>query len=105
MISWYQLRDNTKISLEVDTYWAWNAGVEPIALITENAERIRMIHLKDGLLGGQGRSLGSGAAPVREVLAAARRLSMLPVVESEGLDPTGREEVQRCMDFLKSVEA
>ena len=105
VISWYQLRDNTKISLEVDTYWAWNAGVEPIALITENAERIRMIHLKDGLLGGQGRSLGSGAAPVREVLAAARRLSMLPVVESEGLDPTGREEVQRCMDFLKSVEA
>ena len=36
--------------------------------------------------------------------AAAKRLGMLPVVESEGLDPTGIEEVQRCMDFLKTVK-
>ncbi len=105
ILSWYELRDNTSIDLEVDTYWAWNAGLDPVKLIEENAERIKMIHLKDGLSGGIGRSLGSGAAPVKEVLAAARRLSMLPVVESEGLDPTGVEEVQRCMDFLRKTEA
>ena len=104
IISWYELRDNTNIMLEVDTYWAWNAGVDPVKLITDNADRIKMIHLKDGLEGGIGRSLGSGNAPVREVLATARKLAMLPVVESEGLDPTGEEEVQRCMDFLRSVE-
>ena len=71
----------------------------------ENVDRVKVIHLKDGLRGGIGKSLGSGEAPVREVIAAARRLSMLPVVESEGLDPTGIEEVQRCMDFLKTVKA
>ena len=26
------------------------------------------------------------------------------VVESEGLDPTGLEEVKRCIDFLKAQE-
>ena len=104
IISWYELRDNTSIDLEVDTYWAWNAGVDPITLVEENVERIKMIHLKDGLSGGIGRSLGSGEAPVAEVLKMARRLELLPVVESEGLDPTGAEEVQRCMDFLKKAE-
>ena len=105
ILSWYELRDRTNVDLEVDTYWAWNAGLDPVSLIEENAERIKMIHLKDGLLGGVGRSLGSGNAPVEKVLSTARRLSMLPVVESEGLDPTGKEEVQRCMDFLRKVEA
>ena len=105
IISWFELRDNTKIDLEIDTYWAFNAGRDPVALMEENADRVKVIHLKDGLRGGIGKSLGSGEAPVREVIAAARRLSMLPVVESEGLDPTGIEEVQRCMDFLKTVKA
>ena len=104
IISWYQLRDNTEIDLEVDTYWAWNAGVEPTELLCENADRIRMIHLKDGLLGGVGRSLGLGDAPVKAVMETAKRLSMLAVVESEGLDPTGKEEVQRCIDFLKKTD-
>ena len=104
IVSWFELRDNTKISLEIDTYWAWNADRDPIALLNENTDRVKVIHLKDGFKGGIGKSLGSGEAPVREVLATARKLGMLPVVESEGLDPTGIEEVQRCMDFLRSVE-
>jgi hypothetical protein len=27
------------------------------------------------------------------------------IIESEGLDPTGLEEVKRCIDFLKANEA
>ena len=27
------------------------------------------------------------------------------VVESEGLDPTGKEEVKRCIDYLKTLDA
>ena len=104
VVSWFELRDNTNINLEIDTYWAWNAGRDPIALLRENADRVRVIHLKDGLEGGIGRSLGSGNAPVKAVLATARELGMFPVVESEGLDPTGAGEVGRCMDYLKEIE-
>lgn len=99
-----ELRTRTDIDFEIDTYWAWNAGKDPVALMEEMKDRVHVIHLKDGLEGGIGRSLGSGNAPVKEVLAAARRLGIFPVVESEGLDPTGAEEVGRCMDYLKEIE-
>ena len=38
------------------------------------------------------------AAVLEKAIATGRTI----VVESEGLDPTGAEEVQRCMDYLKS---
>ena len=46
-------------------------------------------------------SLGSGAAPLREVMAKAKDMNLLSIVESEGLDPTGPEEIARCAEFLK----
>ncbi len=104
MISWYELRDNTAVELEVDTYWAWNACVDPVELLKNNSNRISLIHVKDGLAGGIGRSLGMGEAPVSLVLDTAKELGMMPIVESEGLYPTGREEVQRCIEFLKKYE-
>ena len=38
--------------LELDTYWAAFAGVDPAALIRELGDRIHLLHLKDGLLPG-----------------------------------------------------
>ena len=46
-------------------------------------------------------ALGEGSAAVRDVMAKAKDLGLLMVVESEGLNPTGLEEVKRCADFLK----
>ena len=65
-------------------------------------DRITTIHLKDGFKNGEGKSLGQGTAPVAAVLEKAIATGRTIVVESEGLDPTGAEEVQRCMDYLKS---
>ena len=49
-------------------------------------------------------SLGQGIAPVAEVRKAALELGLDMVVESEGLEPTGMEEVKRCIDFLKAED-
>ena len=49
--------------------------------------------------------IGSGDAPVEAVRAWAIANNVLMVIESEGLDPTGPEEVKRCIDFLRSLEA
>ena len=49
-------------------------------------------------------SLGQGIAPVAQVRQAAIQLGLEMVVESEGLEPTGLEEVRRCMDFLRSQD-
>ena len=42
-----------------------------------------------------------------EVLAVRQKaleLGLLMVIESEGQDPTGEEEVGRCISFLASLE-
>ncbi len=111
-----ELIANTDICLEFDTFWLFNAGIDPVAYCEAHKDRIRMIHIKDGNppdtlrdfetanKGVEGRSLGSGKAPVCAVHEWAKKNGVLMVVESEGLQPTGIEEVQRCMDFLRSLE-
>ena len=76
-----------------------------MAFLKEHKDRISVIHLKDGIGGHEGKSLGLGKAPVLQVRETAIALGMEMVVESEGLEPTGLEEVKRCIDFLKEVDA
>lgn len=99
-----EIERRTDIDFEIDTFWAFNAGVDPIALLDRLKARVNVIHLKDGLKGGIGRSLGLGEAPVADVRKKALERGLTIVVESENLDPNGIEEVRRCMDYLKSLE-
>lgn len=96
----YELEKKTKINFEIDTYWAYYAGRDPIALLDRLSDRISVVHLKDGI-GRAGKALGEGDAPVLDVIAKAKELNLAMVVESEGLDPCGLEEVARCIEFLK----
>lgn len=107
----------TDAELEIDTFWAYNAKKDVIKLLEQYKDRIRMIHLKDGIpapnfendlahcyAGAAGRSVGSGTAPVLAIREWAKKNDVLMVVESEGLNPTGPEEVERCITFLKTLE-
>lgn len=97
-------REKTNIKFQIDTFWAFVANRNPVEVMEEYRERlIGCIHLKDGLRypAVRGTALGEGAAPVREVIAKAKDMGLAMVVESEGLDPTGIEEVGRCAKFLK----
>ena len=100
-----ELAQRTDMKFEIDTYWAFNAGVDPVVLCERLKDRIPVIHLKDGFFGGRGVALGEGDAPVKRVYDMAIRNGFDIVVESEGLNPTGVEEVGRCMDYLKKLEA
>lgn len=101
----YEIINRTAINLEVDTYWVFNAGVDAIEFINEHKDRISLIHLKDGIKGGTGRSLGLGDAKAAQVRKAAIELGFDMIVESETLDPTGLQEVERCINFLKEEDA
>ena len=102
----------TKVNFQIDTFWAYNAGLDPVAVVEKYRDRISVIHLKDGIAQNlsdpeskpQGRSLGLGNAPVVAVRKKALELGIAMVVESEGLDPTGVEEVRRCIEFLKTLD-
>lgn len=100
-----EIEVRTKVDFEIDTFWAFNAGIDPIMTLERLKDRIHVIHLKDGFRGGRGMSLGEGEAPVREVRRKAIEMGLLMVVESESLTPNGPEEVKRCIDFLRKCDA
>ena len=95
-----ELASRTNVLFEIDTYWAYVAGEDPIAVLDKYGDRVKFIHLKDGTKDKVGKSLGLGTAPVKAVLTKAEATGRTVVVESEGLEPTGKEEVKRCIDFL-----
>lgn len=112
-----EILNRTDVEIEVDTFWLFNAGIDVIDYLEKHKDRINVIHLKDGFpvapenrafdtahAGAQGKALGEGQAPVKAVREWAIKNNVLMVVESEGLDPTGLEEVGRCMKFLRSLD-
>ncbi len=99
-----ELEERTDVEFEIDTYWAYAAGLDPIALLERLKDRVRVIHLKDGFSDGNGRALGEGTAPVAAVREYAIAHGLAMVVESETCDPTGIEEVGRCIRYLRSLE-
>lgn len=98
-----EIEKRTNVHFEIDTFWAFNAGTDPIALMKRLKDRIHVIHLKDGFKGGKGIPLGQGEAPLKAVMDYANENGILMVVESETLNPSGMGEAEACIDFLKSV--
>lgn len=98
------------VEFELDTFWVFNANLDPIAEIERLKDRVRVIHLKDGIPSGdgshnaQGKSVGEGKAPIKAIREKALELGLLMVIESEGLDPTGTEEVGRCIKYLRTLD-
>ena len=99
-----EMERRTNIDFQIDTFWAFVAGKDPVEVITRLKDRVHVIHLKDGLRNGHGYALGEGEAPVAAVREKAIELGMLMVVESEPLQPDGISEATRCINYLKSLE-
>ncbi len=112
LIAWDELAERTNVLFQIDTFWAFNAGKDPVALMEQYKGRVKMIHLKDGFPEDlsdpaskpEGRSLGLGATPITKIRQKAIELGLTMVVESEDLDPSGAEEVKRCIDYLRTLD-
>ncbi len=104
LIAHTEMENRSDIDFEIDTYWAFCAGLDPVETITRLKDRVHVIHLKDGNRDRRGYSLGLGEAPVTAVREKAIELGMTMVVESEGLEPDGISEVKRCIDYLKTLD-
>lgn len=98
-----ELERRTDLHFQIDTFWAFNAGTDPVAVMDRLKARIHVIHLKDGFKGGKGIPLGQGEAPLAAVMDYAQKNGLLMVVESETLSPSGLAEAEACMQYLKSV--
>lgn len=104
LIAHTEIEKRTDVDFEIDTYWAYAAGKDPVEVITRLKDRVHVIHLKDGNMDRVGFPLGDGTAPVAAIREKAIALDMMMVVESENLQPDGISEVTRCFEYLKSLE-
>lgn len=100
-----QLVYRTGMKIEIDTFWFFNAaGFSAKGILERLKDRIDFIHIKDGFKGGDGKPLGFGEAPLREVYDTAKANNMLMIVESESLKPDGLTEAKLCYDWLRAQE-
>lgn len=104
LIAHEEMEKRTSINFQIDTYWAYVAGKDPVEVLERLKDRVKIIHIKDGTQDGHGHALGEGTAPVDKVYAKAKELGMHMVVESETLQPDGISEATRCFAFLKTQE-
>ena len=107
-----ELERRTNVEFEIDTFWAFNANLDPLATLERLKHRMSVIHLKDGFKAGtpdfkgaKGMALGEGEAPVAAVRKKAIELGLKMVVESETCQPSGIEEVTRCFNYLMKLDA
>lgn len=103
-VAYEQIIYRTDIMLQLDTYWAFVGMKDPIALMDRIGDRIGIIHIKDGTVGGDGKPLGMGEAPVKAVYEKAKEKGIPMVVESETITPSGLEEARICIEYLNSLE-
>lgn len=107
VIPMQRLLEDSDVFIELDTYWAYHAKVDPVAEMERLGDRLKLIHIKDGdptLTGECGKPLGLGTAPVAAVYQKALELGLPIVVESETLTPSGMDEARVCYQYLKSLE-
>ena len=99
-----EFQKRTDIGFEIDVYWAYRGGVNPIYVLDQLKERISVIHVKDGTM-EEGTPLGEGTTPIAEVVAWAKKNGVDMVVENEPTAERQMIEAKICIDYLKSLEA
>ncbi len=91
--------DSRYVDLELDCYWAFKAGHDPVALLRDLKDRITHLHLKDSLAGPAFTQvdLGEGVIDWRSVLsvATAGRVKHVFVEHDGPVDPWVTAEVGR----------
>ncbi len=87
--------------LELDTFWVFNAGIEPCRYIKESANEIALIHLKDGNFEGVPCAIGEGFNNIKGIIEASERIGMeWIIVENDKPVPDGLSDVGRSIKYL-----
>lgn len=71
-----EIINRTDIKLQIDVYWIYRAGVNPIYFLEQFKDRIGAVHLKDGTM-EHGTPLGQGTAPIAEVVKWTKKTMYL----------------------------
>jgi sugar phosphate isomerase/epimerase len=96
--------DPSVVSLELDIYWAAFAGVDPLPLIRQHADRFPLLHVKDMSAAADRAytAAGDGVIDWPPILQAAEATAAWYVVEHDNPpDPLGDSE--RALRYLEGL--
>lgn len=92
------------VSLELDTYWAAFAGVDPIDYLHKHHGRVALVHLKDMTPERTFTEVGAGTLPIAAIVAAARSGGTQGyIVENDRPNIPSLESAQRSLQFLSTL--
>ncbi len=87
--------------LELDTYWSYCGGADNYTYIKDNADKIILLHIKDGI-NRKPTALGEGDNDLLSVFKAAKEIDAeWLVLENDDPVPTGIEDITRSMKYFK----
>ncbi len=99
-----ELQKRTDIRFQIDVYWVYRAGLNPIYVLEQLGDRVGAVHLKDGTM-EHGTPLGQGNVDIPAIVKWAQARNLLMVVENEPTPDRQMTEAKECIDYLKSIEA
>lgn len=86
---------------EIDTYWVFNAGLDPVAFVRAYANQAKLIHLKDGTK-SKALPLGEGDVDIQAILDVSAQIgAQWVIVEDETQEPKGFASVEIGMRNLR----
>lgn len=95
------IMDRTELLLELDAFWAEQAGMDPVELMEKYSHRIPLVHLKDGD-DHIPCAVGCGKSRCKEVYdySVANNVDWI-VVEVSSHDENPMESIKKSIKFIK----
>lgn len=103
------------VTFEMDVFWVYHAGVDPVKLLEKYPDRWRLLHVKDmrkgaikGLTTGSAPptdkvAVGDGEIDYRAVLSTAERIGVQHYfIEDEGVQPL--KDIPASVKYVKSLK-
>jgi len=94
-----------EVELELDVYWAAVGGRDPVAEIRANADRVRLMHMKDRTPGPEPHDApaGEGNLPFPEIIEAGRAAGVEWYIAEQDEPRDALEDIASAYRYLASV--
>ncbi|MFP1625237.1 TIM barrel protein [Streptomyces sp. 5K101] len=92
------------VHFELDLYWAWRAGQDPVELLEAHPTRFRQFHVKDMDENGDITAPGAGVIDFARVFQAAANLGITEyIVEQDNAGQNAMETARLGFDLLSTI--
>ncbi|MEZ5276794.1 MAG: sugar phosphate isomerase/epimerase [Opitutaceae bacterium] len=91
------------LGCQLDIYWAFRPGADPVRFIREHGRRITQLHFKDGTRERQS-ELGTGEIDFKTIIEVSEAIGACDfyIVEQEEYNFTPMESVRICFEQMKA---